>query len=101
MGKFELLGKLIVPRFHESKSKSYNSSLIKGDVPPMGKGIYTQSSSIIWPRRAIANERELRSCLGRVFNFKFGCIVFLQSKCLAHLQLLLELKTQHRFCPVS
>ncbi len=46
------------------------------------------------PRSAITNGREPRSCLGRVFNSKLGCIATLGSKCMVCMQQpLLKLKT--------
>ncbi len=50
----------------------------------------------------ITNGREPRSCLGRVFNSKFGCFATLGSKCMmVCMQPLLKLKTQPKACPVS
>ncbi len=49
----------------------------------------------------ITNRREPRSCLGRVFNSKLGCIVTLGSKCMVYMQPLLKLKTQPKARPVS
>jgi len=46
---------------------------------------------------ATSNGRELRSCLGRVFNSKLGHIGI----CMSCIQSLLKLKTRPRFCPVS
>ncbi len=42
----------------------------------------------------ITNRREPRSCLGRVFNSKLGCIATLGSKCMICMQPLLKLKTR-------
>jgi hypothetical protein len=53
------------------------------------------------PGRAITNGRELRSCLGVVFNSKLGHIANLCSKCRVCMQPLLKLKTWPRACPVS
>ncbi len=50
---------------------------------------------------AITNGREPRSCLGRVFNSKLGCIAALDSKCMVCMQPLLKLKTRPKACPVS
>ena len=47
----------------------------------------------------ISNGREPKSCLGRVFNSKLGCIATLLSKCMACMQTLIELKTRPRVCP--
>ncbi len=49
----------------------------------------------------ITNGREPRSCLGRVFNSKLGCIGTLGSKCTVSKQPLLKLKTRPRARPVS
>jgi hypothetical protein len=54
-----------------------------------------------YPGSAITNGREPRSCLGRVFNSKLGCIVTLGSKCMVYMQPLLKLKTRPKACPVS
>jgi hypothetical protein len=48
-----------------------------------------------------ANGRKPKVLLGRVFNFKIGHFASKQHKCIAHMQPLLELKTQPRFCPVN
>jgi hypothetical protein len=51
---------------------------------------------------AVTCRREPKSCLGRVFNSKLGCITALLSKCSARMpQPLLELKTRPRARPVS
>jgi hypothetical protein len=50
---------------------------------------------------AIINGREPRSCLGRVFNSKLGCIATLGSKCMVCMQPLLQLKTWPEARPVS
>jgi hypothetical protein len=49
----------------------------------------------------ITNGREPRSCLGRVFNSKLGCIGTLGSKCMVYMQPLLKLKTWPRARPIS
>ncbi len=55
------------------------------------------------PGRAITNGRESKSisCLGRVFNFKLGCIATPGSKCMVCMQPLLKLKTRPKACPIS
>jgi hypothetical protein len=53
------------------------------------------------PGSAITNGREPRSCLGRVFNSKLGCIVTLGSKCMVYMQPLRKLKTRPKAHPVS
>jgi hypothetical protein len=61
-------------------------------------------SQIVHPGSAITNRREPRSCLGRVFNSKLGCIATLGSKCMAaciRMQPLLKLKTRPKARPVS
>ena len=50
---------------------------------------------------AITNGREPRSCLGRVFNSKLGCIDTPGSKCMVCMQPLLKLKTRPKARPVS
>ncbi len=50
---------------------------------------------------AISNGREPSSCLGQVFNFKFGSFVSIQCNCMTYTQPLLDLKTRPRFGPVS
>ncbi len=50
---------------------------------------------------AKANGREPKSCLGRVFNFKFGCFVMCTVACPIQARPSLELKTRPRFRPVS
>jgi hypothetical protein len=51
---------------------------------------------------AITNGREPRSCLGRVFNSKLGCIAAtLGSKWMVCMQPLLKLKTRPKARPVS
>ncbi len=56
----------------------------------------------IEPGSTVTSGREPKSCLGRVFNSKLGCIAALLSKCLARMpQPLLELKTRPRARPVS
>jgi hypothetical protein len=50
---------------------------------------------------AITNGREPRSCLGRVFNSKLGCIATVGSNCMVCMQPLLKLKTWPKACPVS
>ncbi len=52
-------------------------------------------------RSAEANRREPESCLGQVFNFKLGCFVISVIAWHTTARPRLELKTQHRFCPVS
>jgi hypothetical protein len=49
----------------------------------------------------ITNEREPRSCLGWVFNFKLGSFYWYHQNFAACKWPLLKLKTQPRFCPVS
>jgi hypothetical protein len=50
---------------------------------------------------AITNGREPRSCLGRVFNPKLGCIATPGSKCMVCMQQpLLKLKTRPKARPV-
>jgi hypothetical protein len=49
----------------------------------------------------ITNGREARSCLGRVFNSKLGCIATPGSKCMVCMQPLLKLKTWPKARPVS
>ncbi len=50
---------------------------------------------------AKTNGREPRSCLGRVFNSKLGCIDTLGSKCMVYMHPLLKLKTRPKARPVS
>jgi hypothetical protein len=50
---------------------------------------------------AITNGREPRSCLGRVFNSKLGCIATPGSKCMECMQPLLKLKTRPKAHPAS
>jgi hypothetical protein len=51
---------------------------------------------------AITNGSEPRSCLGRVFNSKLGCIAaILGSKCIVCMQPLMKLKTRPKAHPVS
>ncbi len=50
---------------------------------------------------AITNRREPRSCLGRVFNSKLGCVATLGNKCMVCMQPLLKLKTRPKARPVS
>jgi hypothetical protein len=49
----------------------------------------------------ITNGREPRSCLGRVFSSKLGCIATLGDKCKVCMQPLLKLKTRPKARPVS
>jgi len=49
----------------------------------------------------ITNGRKPRSCLGRVFNSKLGCIATLGSMCMVFLQPLLKLKIRPKACPVG
>jgi hypothetical protein len=49
----------------------------------------------------ITNGREPRGCLGRVFNYKLGCITTPGSKCMVCMQPLLKLKTQPKARLVS
>jgi hypothetical protein len=53
------------------------------------------------PGSTVTNGREPRSCLGRVFNFKLGCIATPGSKCMVCIQPLLKLKTRPKARPVS
>jgi hypothetical protein len=55
----------------------------------------------VTPGRAITNGREPRSCLGRVFNSKLGCIATTGSKCMVCMQPLLKLKVWPKAHPVS
>ncbi len=56
----------------------------------------------VCPGSAITNGREPRSCLGRVFNSKLGCIAAtLGSKCMVCMQPLLKLNTRPKARPVS
>ncbi len=50
---------------------------------------------------ATTNGREPRSCLGRVFSCKFGSFTDNTKNVATCKWLLLKLKTQPRFCPVS
>ncbi len=60
------------------------------------------SGNLAEPGSAITNGREPRSCLGRVFNSKLGCIGTLDCKCMVCIQQpLLKLKTWPKACPVS
>jgi hypothetical protein len=52
-------------------------------------------------RSAITNGREPKSCLGRVFNSKLGCIATPGSKYMVCMQPLLKLKTRPKARPVS
>jgi hypothetical protein len=58
-------------------------------------------TNTLTPGSAIYNRREPKSCLGQVFNSKLDSISILCSKCMLHMQPLLELKTQRRDHPVS
>ncbi len=62
---------------------------------------YCRSEQWDLPGSAITNGREPRSCLGRVFNSKLGCIATLGSKCMVCMKPLLKLKTPPKACPVS
>jgi hypothetical protein len=77
-------------------TKKYTSTraLVAGTLTKQGKQAGSGS--------AITNGREPRSCLGRVFNSKLGCIDTPGSKCMVCMQLpLLKLKTRPKARPVS
>jgi hypothetical protein len=61
----------------------------------------SQTTFRLSPGSAITNGREPRSCLGRVFNSKLGCIAILGSKWMVSMQPLLKLKTRPRARPAS
>ncbi len=76
----------------ERKARVFSSQILQPSLTFAGKA---------YPGSTITNGRKPRSCLGRVFNSKLGCIATLGSKCMVCMQPFLKLKTRPKVRPVS
>jgi hypothetical protein len=90
--------KIIHRKFCEYASLPYLQKLPIKLTKDKHSNLLCPKDTNCWVGSVTSNERELRSCLGQVFNFKLGSFVLKQGNCIAPTQSLLELKTQPRFC---